>query len=596
MQTNKKRIGLDVGGSHVSASVIDMDSTEELSLVIHHKKLDSSSSTTNILQTIGSSINELLSKEKNIEAIGIAFPGPFDYEKGVSAIAGVGGKFAATFGVDVGQALKNICKCNETVITFSNDAHCFAVGANYKFNLCGTRKIFLTLGTGFGAAFMEKELLLTQSPDMPSSGTFYDQPFLNSIADDYFSTRWILNEYKLRTKKEITSVKEFANSGTILADTIFAQFGRNLGAFLLPWLQQFKCDELVIGGNIARAYTLFGPSLFNCFQQLPHPVKITYCQSTEECILKGAAYIAGNNIVKSSGNYKAGKLDTLVSVQPDSIGVQQYNSKTIFHSDNPVYSGFESLAKNIADEKLLLIDGTAGVQWDNFKSQLNIELLNSNKTVLWYDINSCLKDQAEIEEMIQDNVNYNYHHAGRKFSGTMLDFFDIQKLELLIADANVDIAIVYGTGAALSNIEGKVLYIDMPKNEIQLRLKEGYSKNFATKNQLQPEQSATRFSLIDWPVINEYKEQLLTKISIVANGQRSNEITWMEGEAFRETLVKMYVQSLGENNYYKNKDWLFDPQSADKGIVIEGDKNLLSVSFEFLPILKKKKANSYAAY
>ncbi len=27
----------------------------------------------------------------------------------------------------------------------------------------------------------------------------------------------------------------------------------NLGAFLLPWLIQFECDELVIGYNISKA-------------------------------------------------------------------------------------------------------------------------------------------------------------------------------------------------------------------------------------------------------------------------------------------------------------------------------------------------------
>ena len=37
---------------------------------------------------------------------------------------------------------------------FANDAHCFAEGAYFRHQLNSKRTVFLTLGTGFGSAFM----------------------------------------------------------------------------------------------------------------------------------------------------------------------------------------------------------------------------------------------------------------------------------------------------------------------------------------------------------------------------------------------------------------------------------------------------------
>src|SRR5690349_7247749 len=87
-----RTIALDVGGSHVSASLIDIRSGGKKCLGIVRKHIDAFEGPAGILQSIAQCIEEASGNEKP-SVIGIAFPGPFDYKTGVSAVANVGGKF-----------------------------------------------------------------------------------------------------------------------------------------------------------------------------------------------------------------------------------------------------------------------------------------------------------------------------------------------------------------------------------------------------------------------------------------------------------------------------------------------------------------------
>ncbi len=616
----KKSIGVDVGGSHVSASLIDLHAANELWLHINQKVLDSKGSANTILQTIGACIIELITGANEIDAIGIAFPGPFDYEKGVSAITGVGGKFQSTFGIHVGQALKNITGCHNTLFCFSNDAHCFAVGANYKYKPPGKRKIFLTLGTGFGSAFIENDSLLVSHPDIPLSGAFYDQPFLDAIADEYFSTRWLLNEYKQRTGQEISSVKELAALNTEIALTIFEIFGAKLGEFLLPWLKKFDASSLVIGGNISRANSLFGFSLDKQLEKTASQIDIIYCSDTEECILTGAAIIAGVKNKQAPTDIsvvsKRKTSQALLPVTTNDTGCNGYDIYPSFHSGNKVRKGFNSLAEKIVNEKIIIIDGFGGVQWENFREQLNNALFEKNKKAFWYDINTCLKTPVEIDEMIKENLNGDDPVFGKKYTGSLADFFDTQKLSLLYKDASVDLCIVYGTGASLSNWEGLLVYLDVPKNEIQYRMRAGCATNIGSNKEQSNSQTYKRLYFVDWPVLNKYKEQLLQKIDCIVDEQRIYEITWMEGEAFRNSLSQILEQPFRARPWFEagiwggdwmkkhfpqlNQDeinyaWSFELITPENGIVIEGENNLLEVSFDYLLFFDNKKLLGNAA-
>lgn len=613
-----KRIGIDIGGSHATASVIDVSIDGVQPLVLRRKDINSYGSANDIFESIGNIIKVIVAEEKEVAAVGLAFPGPFDYEKGVSAIAGVGGKFQATFGMHVKQALKTVTGLDDLPFAFMNDAHCFAIGAYHRHCLKSKRTVFLTLGTGLGSAFMKDGKLLISDESIPATGTLYDQPYLESTSEEYISIRWFLGEYKRRTGASITSVKDIANDGTDVSRSIFYEFGSNLGAFLLPWLQQFECDEVMIGGNIARANHLFGPSMMKELETYNAALKITYCNDAEECILTGAAFIANEPAVEETGEEQIKSFrKTTQPLLP--VSKQQNDGYTVFPSYQsafPVYKGFESLAEKISNEKIVVIDGYVGVLWEHFQEQLHAVLRSFDKKVFWYDINSCLHSPGKINSMLAESLNGDDPVFGKKYNGTITDFFDAEKLQMLKPEPAADICIVYGTGAALSNWKGLLVYVDVPKNEIQYRMRAGSIANLGAVTSSAHTQMYKRFYFADWPVLNLHKEQLLSSIDCIVDEQRINEITWMNADDFRKTLNEITATPFRARPWFEagvwggewmkrhltglNKDevnyaWSFELISPENGIVIEGDDHLLEVSFDFLMFSNNKNILGKAA-
>jgi predicted NBD/HSP70 family sugar kinase/mannose-6-phosphate isomerase class I len=614
-----KKIGIDVGGSHVTVSVIDTNVVEKQQLTVTRKVIDAKENPTSIISTIGNCITEILSDGITVDAVGIAFPGPFNYDKGVSEIMGVGGKFEATFGVHIQQALKNFTGLSDVPFVFANDADCFAEGAYFRHQLNSMRTVFLTLGTGFGSAFMVDGDLVQSHLDIPESGAFYNQPFLGTIADECFSTRWLLAEYKRLSGQTIESVKEIATLNTEISNTVFRNFGANMGTFLFPWFEKFGCDELVIGGNISKASVLFMPALEETLKELKIKVNIIFCDDAEQSILIGATIIADKKNKIQMEKAIQSKRKTTQPLLPVNAVVKnngQYNVFPSFHINSEVFVGFDSLANEIAKEKTVVIDGFGGVLWENFKNHLNSALIEKKINVLWYDIDSCLKSSAEIDKMIKPNLNGDDPVFGKRYLGELSDFFDTEKLNLLQQDTTADVCIVYGTGASLANWEGQLIYVDVPKNEIQYRMRACSTKNIGCTDTVAYSQIYKRLYFIEWPVLNAHKERLLPKIDLIVDEQRIDEITWMQGSDFRKALNAMLESPLRARPWFEagiwgghwmknhiddlNQDevnyaWSFELITPENGIIFEGNNHLLEVSFDFLMFHDNKKVLGKAA-
>ena len=236
-------------------------------------------------------------------------------------------------------------------------------------------------------------------------------------------------------------------------------------------------------------------------------------------------------------------------------------------------------------------------------NKLNKELLAKNIKALWYDINTCLKSEESINELISKNLNGDDPVFGKRYNGCLVDFFDQQKIDIIHNDDTAQMCIIYGTGAALSNWKGLVIYADLPKNELQYRMRAGSANNIGTSVFKSNSQVYKRFYFVDWPVLNKHKAQLLDSIDIVVDEQRIDKITWMDGNSFRSTLEQMLRQTfrvrpwfeagVWGGNWMKNRisqlnqeeinyAWSFELITPENGIVIEGNNNLLEVSFDFL--------------
>ena len=139
---------------------------------------------------------------------------------------------------------------------FLNDATSFAVGEAWLGHGRGADKVVaVTLGTGFGSAFIDSGVPVVERDDVPGGGCLWHLPYRNGAVDDYFTTRWFIRQFKAISGREIggaKSVAVLAGRGDAVALGVFDNYGRDLGEFLAPWLMQFAAEVVRFGGEHFR--------------------------------------------------------------------------------------------------------------------------------------------------------------------------------------------------------------------------------------------------------------------------------------------------------------------------------------------------------
>ena len=293
--SDKLAMGIDIGGSHITCQLFNIGTNRLIQGTKIRMPVDGNSSKESILESWTKAIQQTASniKIKDLTGIGFAMPGPFDYLNGIAWFDKNVDKFHNLTGVDVKQELIQRLKLPAGFsMHFLNDASSFAIGeaniepvSNYR------RIIALTLGTGFGTTFIKNGLPVAGEDGIPEDGFLYHIPFQQSIADEYFSTRWFLNEYKKQTGKEISGVKELVKlaENDSIARRLFKDFGLNLGSFLIPWIQKFDAECIVIGGNISKSYPLFKDWMNGEFQKESVEITVHVSELDENAALIGSA-------------------------------------------------------------------------------------------------------------------------------------------------------------------------------------------------------------------------------------------------------------------------------------------------------------------
>ena len=149
-------------------------------------------------------------------------------------------------------------------VVFRNDAEAAIIGeARYGAGGSYRRLIGITLGTGFGSAFVAYGASVSDEPGVPPNGWLYCVPFRGVPADEVFSTRGLLARLHAidAMHDTIESFAEDARRGNTPIRQGFAQFGRDLGEFLTPAAAEFGAEAILVLGGIAGAIDLFGHAL-----------------------------------------------------------------------------------------------------------------------------------------------------------------------------------------------------------------------------------------------------------------------------------------------------------------------------------------------
>jgi len=270
----------DIGGSHITAAVCNITTDTIINESLTRLELNSKGSAESILWSWQNAFDTAQGRSGvQVSGLGMAMPGPFDYENGISYIQGFD-KYDALYGMDVKQYFANRLNLYPSEIRFRNDAEATIAGEV----LAGAGKsqdnvMGVTLGTGFGSAFCSNQV--TKDLNLGSA------PYKTSIADDHLSTRWFLKRYTELTGVILSGVKELA----ILAQSseqgrqIFAEFALNMSDFLADPLNRFKPDKLILCGNIAKSHPLFLPLLRSRLSD----TNIVLAELGEQAALIGAA-------------------------------------------------------------------------------------------------------------------------------------------------------------------------------------------------------------------------------------------------------------------------------------------------------------------
>lgn len=262
---DKFAIGVDVGGSHVCSAVVDIEDGSICSEPVT-TPVDSSAGAVEVVNAWAENVRRSMSGfGGKVSRVGFAFPGPFDYVRGISLISGVG-KYESVYGLNVAETMRSVLfsEAGDVQMRFVNDASAFALGeALYGAAADSSKVLALTLGTGVGSGFVADGKLVTSGEGVPDNGWVYCLPFEDGIADEAFSTRWIVKRYLELTGLQVEGAREVAERYDTdeSARVLFREYGERLAAFAGPVLSKFGGRALVIGGNISRAYHLFAETL-----------------------------------------------------------------------------------------------------------------------------------------------------------------------------------------------------------------------------------------------------------------------------------------------------------------------------------------------
>lgn len=289
-------IGADIGGSHISCGVVDLATRNILRETLAELPVNNKGDTKEIIGSWSEAIRRSIEYHglDRLKGIGFAMPGPFDYVNGICLIKGVP-KYEKLYGVNVGREIRRSLGLSaDQKVRFMNDASSFAVGEAWAGKAAGSKKsMAITLGTGFGSAFIENRIPVVTGSSVPERGCVYHIRYKDGIADDYFSTRWFIRRFREMTGQEVEGVKSIVEEAEhdTKARNIFAEFGKSLAGFLSPFLKKFGAEVLVMGGNISRAYDHFGKSFEKGLADNQCTTRPCTSVLMEDAALLGSAYL-----------------------------------------------------------------------------------------------------------------------------------------------------------------------------------------------------------------------------------------------------------------------------------------------------------------
>jgi mannose-6-phosphate isomerase class I len=283
-----------------------------------------------------------------------------------------------------------------------------------------------------------------------------------------------------------------------------------------------------------------------------------------------------------------------------------------YHSigNGKIYNGYDSLVRWMSEFDSVIIDGFSGVVWDDVQACLAEAFEKNGLTARWIKADHYLKPVAEIEKLTAPFLGDRDSVWGTKATLRLEDYFQLEKINGIKQDAGYDCTIIIGQGASLVQWNAPIVYLDVPKNEIQYRMRAGAVTNLGMDQADEPAHMYKHCYFIDWVVLNEFKERISDRITIQGDVQWEGVINWIFARDLAKGLNELTKTALRVRPWFEpgawgghwmqerfeglNKDeinyaWSFELIVPENGLVFESDGNLLEVPFDLLMSAAGKK-------
>ena len=214
-------------------------------------------------------------------------------------------------------------------------------------------------------------------------------------------------------------------------------------------------------------------------------------------------------------------------------------------------------------------DAHAWRGWNDIITALNTRVLTSRKTVLVIDcypgvrleelernvlarfgnavrinVETARRDEHTLSEMLARNLTDD-RVFGVLSCHQLAEFFDAEALTALqkqVAEA-AGLVIVYGSGAAQVHPGDVLVYADMPRWEIQQRMRAGELGNWGVENLTEDMlRRYKRAFFVEWRVFDRHKTPLLKRCDFLLDTTQADAPAMVSGEALRAGLKQTTQQ------------------------------------------------------
>jgi mannose-6-phosphate isomerase class I len=261
-----------------------------------------------------------------------------------------------------------------------------------------------------------------------------------------------------------------------------------------------------------------------------------------------------------------------------------------------------SIASLLPREGLVACDGYAGVFWDDFREGLSRALELRGQRALWVDVSTVYASEEAVRRLVEPFLGGDDPLFGRRFTGSVSDFLDLDRARALPGAQPGMLTIHYGCGAALTAPGACLVYVDLPKNEIQFRSRAGLPINLAHRPALPPKAAYKRAYFVDWPALNGHKKSIAARVDLLIDAQRPDDPVGISGPDFRAALSDLATHGIRPRPWFEpgpwggqwcarhiralpeapNYAWSFELIAPENGVLLSDGHLLLEASFDWL--------------